>query len=137
MNESFSEYVLYEPILRILTARSYTVRFEVECPRMDQPERGDRKRLDLVAKTDRVQFAMEVKWAKKRVLNAQNDCVKLKAFLGAEPFGQAFLCVFGRRSHIEDLDISPGRFQERGAALFADFGKTKYGCRIFELQREA
>jgi hypothetical protein len=28
MNEAFSEYVLYEPILRIITARSYTVRCE-------------------------------------------------------------------------------------------------------------
>ena len=25
MNESFSEYVLYEPILRVLTAQGYTV----------------------------------------------------------------------------------------------------------------
>ena len=137
MNESFSEYVLYEPILRILTARGYTVRFEVECPRMDQPQRGDRKRLDLVAQSGRVQFAMEVKWAKTRALNAQNDCVKLQAFLGAEPAAQAFLCVFGRRNHIEDLHIRPARFQERGAALFADFGRTKYGCRVFELPREA
>ena len=32
MNESFSEYLLYEPILRILTARGFTVQCEVVCP---------------------------------------------------------------------------------------------------------
>jgi len=32
MNQAFSEYVLYEPILRILTARGYTVECEAECP---------------------------------------------------------------------------------------------------------
>jgi hypothetical protein len=32
MNQAFSEYVLYEPILRILTARNYLVQCEVECP---------------------------------------------------------------------------------------------------------
>ena len=58
MNESFSEYVLYEPILRILTARGYTVRFVVDCPRIDQPDRGDRKRLDLVATKELSEFAM-------------------------------------------------------------------------------
>jgi hypothetical protein len=137
MNESFSEYVLYEPILRILTARRYTVRFEVECPGMDQPVRGDKKKLDLVAERDQVRFAMEVKWPKKQSLDAQNDFLKLEAFLGAEPLAQAFLCVFGRRSDIEALKISPARFREHGAALFAEFGKTKYGCRIFELHREA
>jgi hypothetical protein len=47
MNESFSEYVLYEPILRILTARGYTVKCEVVCPGVEQHATGDRKRLDL------------------------------------------------------------------------------------------
>jgi hypothetical protein len=32
MNESFSEYVLYEPILRILTAQGYVVKCGVPCP---------------------------------------------------------------------------------------------------------
>jgi hypothetical protein len=40
MNESFSEYILYEPILRILTARDYSVECEVECPRSGAQEEG-------------------------------------------------------------------------------------------------
>ncbi len=37
MNQSFSEYVLYEPILRILTARGYSVSCEYECPGIMPP----------------------------------------------------------------------------------------------------
>jgi len=133
MNESFSEYVLYEPILRILTARGYAVRFEVECPGITQPPRGDRKRLDLVAEKDAVKLAMEVKWAKSRTLDVKNDLNKLEAFLRANNQAQAFLCVFGRKSHIESLRIRACR--EQGKPVFADFRRTKYGCRVFELLR--
>ena len=31
MNQAFSEYILYEPTLRILTARGYAVRCEAPC----------------------------------------------------------------------------------------------------------
>ena len=65
MNESFSEYVLYEPILRILTGCGYTVQCEVPCPGIQQPPQGDKKRLDFVASKDTLTFAMEVKWVKK------------------------------------------------------------------------
>jgi hypothetical protein len=41
--------------------------------------------------------------------------------------------VFGRKSHISDLALSPDRFQERGKPVIAEFAKTKYGCRILEL----
>ncbi len=45
----------------------------------------------------------------------------------------AFLCVFGRRSHIAQLKLPAGAFAECGDAVFADFGKTRYGCRMYEL----
>lgn len=135
MNESFSEYVLYEPILRILTARGYSVKCEVVCPGVDQPATGDRKRLDLVADKQGSRFAMEVKWAKKGALNVQNDYDKLTAFLNSDAPGRAYLCVFGRRSHIGALVLIPDCFQERGRAVIAEFGKTRYGCRIFEASR--
>ena len=73
MNESFSEYVLYEPILRVLTARSYTVKCEVPCPGIQKPHRGDWKRLDFVASKNGLTFAMEVKWAKTTKPNITQD----------------------------------------------------------------
>ena len=45
MNEAFSEYVLYEPTLRILTARGFSVQCEVACPGYDKAGPGDHKPL--------------------------------------------------------------------------------------------
>jgi hypothetical protein len=140
MNESFSEYVLHEPILRILTARGYSVECEVICPGMQQPATGDRKRLDVVATRQGLQFAMEVKWAKQAALNVQNDYDKLTAFLNSDVCAgrRAYLCVFGRKSHIgAPLALSPDCFHERGGAVIAEFRTTRYGCRIFEASRPA
>src|SRR3990172_5624178 len=73
MNESFSEYVLYEPILRILTAQGYTVKCEVACPGIEQPQRGDRKKLDFTASKDDIRFALEVKWARDSRPDIEKD----------------------------------------------------------------
>src|SRR5947207_15933086 len=64
MNQAFSEYVLYEPILRILTAREYAVRCEYACPGFERQTPGDKRRIDFVAKRGDVHFALEVKWAR-------------------------------------------------------------------------
>lgn len=133
MNEAFSEYVLYEPILRILTARGYTVRCEYECPGITQPATGDKKRLDFFVSTDAVQFALEVKWVRNARPSIDGDVEKLRCLLSACPGTLAFLCVFGRRSHLERLNFSGSGFQETGTAVYADFGITRFGCRIYEL----
>lgn len=135
MNESFSEYVLYEPILRILTARRYVVACEVECPGIVHPPKGDRKRLDFVVVGPGLEFALEVKWAKSRRLDVAKDHEKLVAFSQArkEAGAKAFLCVFGKKSDVADVVLSPNDFQERGGAVFAEFGITRYGCRVFEV----
>jgi hypothetical protein len=136
MNKSFSEYILYEPILRILTARNFVVDCEVDCPGVREPKTGDHKRLDFVASCDSVRFALEVKWAKSKRLNVTGDHAKLEAFLRAAgtPMRRAFLCVFGRESHIDDLALAPDEFRELGDPVVARLGKTRYGCRVFELK---
>lgn len=96
MNSAFSEYVLYEPILRILTAQRYEVECEYECPGIEQAAVGDRKRLDFVARKPGSSFALEVKWAKTPTPRVKNDVLKLRAFLKEEPNSRAFLCIFGR-----------------------------------------
>jgi len=136
MNQAFSEYVLYEPILRILTARGYSVECEYECPGITQPTQGDRKRIDFHAVGRSVELAIEVKWAKTEKPNITRDVEKLKAFLGARPKAFALLCVFGRKSLIEAIELNVGNFKERGKAVYADLRKTKYGCRIYQLERE-
>lgn len=135
MNESFSEYVLYEPILRILTARAYSVECEVVCPGIAQPATGDRKKLDFVATGHDIRFALEVKWAKSQRLNVEKDYAKLAAFqnAGTKTGTRAFLCVFGRESNIRDIALKPNDLLEQGRVVIANLGVTKYGCRLFEV----
>jgi len=132
MNASFSEYMLYEPILRILTARGYAVECEVECPGVQQPATGDKKRLDFVARKANAVFAIEVKWIKRRKPTIQSDLEKLVGWHQQGNGQRAFLCVFGTESCILGLQM-PNQLTERGKRVIADFGKTKFGCRIYEL----
>jgi hypothetical protein len=137
MNEAFSEYVLYEPILRILTARGYAVKSEVPCPGIPQPPRGDKKKLDFVASREKLTCAIEVKWARDRGIMIDGDLEKLSACLSARPSWSAFLCVFGRKSVIEGLILPRGaRLRERGNPVIAEFGKTRFGCRVYEMDNE-
>jgi Holliday junction resolvase len=134
MNQAFSEYVLYEPILRILTARGYSVECEYECPGIKQPKQGDKRRIDFYAIGHSLQLAIEVKWAKSEKPDIKRDVEKLQAFLTATPGLIALLCVFGRQSQVEALELTTGHFKERGNAVYADLRKTRYGCRIYQLQ---
>lgn len=139
MNEAFSEYVLYEPMLRILTARGYTVECEYRCREMPIEENGERvKRIDLVARTSRLTMAIEVKWTENRSLEVAADHRKLAWFTrDKNPGSRGFLCVFGKRSVLKDINIVsgdyPGRFKEKGKFVCADLGATRYGCRVYEL----
>ena len=133
MNEAFSEYVLYEPLLRIMTARGYVVECEVECPGIQHAAVGDRKRLDFVARGYSLELAIEVKWAQTAKPNITRDREKLEAFQAANPTARSFLCVFGVQSLLSALTLPRGVFRERGKAVYADLRLTKYGCRIFQL----
>jgi hypothetical protein len=135
MNQAFSEYVLYEPILRILSARRYIVFCEFECPGIEHADRGDRKRIDFYAVRNEIEFALEVKWAKSARPRLSRDIEKLRAFQGAKPDAAALLCVFGTRSVLNPLEVADA-FTERGKAVYADLRKTKFGCRIFELGKK-
>lgn len=133
MNQAFSEYVLYEPILRILSARGYAVECEYACPGVKQPAKGDRKRIDFRAVGHDLELAIEVKWVKSEKPNVSRDLEKLKAFFAERPRAIALLCIFGRMTYLEAIKWPDGLFKERGAAVYADFKKTRYGCRIFQL----
>ena len=134
MNQAFSEYVLYEPILRILIARGYEVECESVCPGIQQPKTGDKKKLDFVASNDKVNFALEVKWARTRNPRLRMDLEKLEGFREAHPGNRSFLCVFGRKSVLRHIELVDDHFTERGEAVYAEFKTTRYGCRIYEVR---
>ena len=136
MNESFSEYLLYEPILRILTGRGFKVECEVVSPGLEQPKTGDKKRLDFVARKENLTLAIEVKWAKTRSPKIDGDLAKLRACRNQNKAWYAFLCVFGTASCITNLDMPPG-IREWGQRVIADFGMTKFGCRIYQMADQA
>ena len=133
MNQAFSEYVLYEPILRILVSRGYTVTCEYECPGITQPDRGDKKRIDFYAIGPSIELAIEVKWIKTVKPNIKRDLEKLEALQATKPKVLSLLCVFGRKAQLEQLELPAGKFREKGKAVYADLRKTKYGCRIYKL----
>ena len=133
MNPAFSEYVLYEPALRIFTARGFTVHCEVACPGLEHPRRGDRKKLDFVATGHGYHFAIEMKWARKVRCNISKDREKLVAFKARTLGARAFLCVFGRHSHLLKFE-SGSEFRQFGHYVDANLRKTRYGCFVFELR---
>ena len=138
MNQAFSEYVLYEPILRILTALGYDVECEVACPGLPKDGGpGDFKRIDFVANRNGIRFAIEVKWAKTHTINVKSDHAKLQAYHQCTDRSSSFLCVFGKKSNLENIKLKNGSFSERGKAVYADFRRTQYGCRILELIESA
>jgi hypothetical protein len=133
MNESFSEYVLYEPALRILTARKYEVKCEYTCPGLEQNGRGDKKKIDFKAKQNGREFALEMKWVRSKRINISKDLEKLRSFRNHVPHSTGYLCLFGRKSHIQSFSRAFEGFEECLKPVYAEFGKTRYGCRIYEL----
>lgn len=137
-NVTFSEYILYEPIFRILVTRGYTVQCEFRCPGIPNHAAGDHKRVDFEATKANVRFALEVKWPRnqvRRTLNVKADHIKLAAFHKNDPASYSFLCVFGRYEHIKNIVLSPDKFTEHLPPIYALFRRTQFGCRIFELKR--
>lgn len=135
MNKAFSEYVLYEPTLRILTAQSYIVETERRCPGFPVKS-GDKKKIDFVVTDARanVHFAMEMKWTKKRrIPRVEDDIEKLHKYREHHPDAECLLCVFGVMSVLKELRI-PDHMTESRDPVYADLKKTKYGCRIFKLR---
>jgi len=139
MNPSFSEYLLYEPILRILTARS----FEAECEypvNLSGYQVGDTKRVDFFVrslKQRELVFALEVKWAKTKYIDAKNDIEKLDWILKNKQSPRCFLCIFGVKSIIENIRVKGIKkrnrmLKQKGKIRTADLGITKYSCRVYE-----
>ena len=132
MNQSFSEYVLYEPTLRILTARGFSVECEVPCPGFPKRGPGDFKKLDFVARKDGSQLAIEMKWLRASKVNLKNDLEKLGKYCQMNAGARAFLILFGRKSHIEGITVRARGLREQGKPVYAEFGVTRYGCRNYE-----
>lgn len=133
MNQSFSEYILYEPTLRILIAQNWSVQCEVPCPGYDKQGPGDFKKLDFVASRQNTSFAVEMKWARTSNLKVAADVEKLRKYREVHKSARGFLFVFGKKSVIDHLGPPSQGVTERGKRVYAEFGVTRYGCRNYEV----
>jgi len=134
MKGSFSEYVLYEPILRILTARGFKVKCEYVCPGIKHASIGDKKKIDFYATKGDLKLAIEVKWAKSKKPKLQKDILKLAAILKERENVLSILCVFGSKVVLEELEVPKTQNLVRlGTMKIADLKHTDYGCRFFQL----
>jgi len=133
MSSACSEYILYEPILRIITALGCSASCEYPCHELRKVNSGDHKRIDIVAKRNSSRFAIEVKWVKRRSIDVESDYAKLHWFVNQEEDAEGFLLLFGTKQILLNIKLTSSQFREVGKGVYADFGATKYGCRIFEV----
>jgi len=142
MQEAFNEYILCEPMLRILTSLGYNVECEARCPGLKKSRGTRRKRIDFVARkrNDKIAIELKVRWEYKKGLSVEDEVEKLDAFLQKVKHSRSYLCVVGPKSKIKHLRASQilpsARFTEvgwNGNAAYANLPKSCYGCRIYEL----
>lgn len=74
-----------------------------------------------------------MKWAKKKSIDVTKDVEKLTLYRKANPHHAAYICVFGRKSDLEEIRLNPTGLTERGRPTYADLGRTRYGCRAFQV----
>lgn len=135
MNPVFTEYLLYEPILRILLSQRFKVKCEYRLPHFTV-DAGGIKRVDFVATRRKQTLAIEVKWLKKRQIDTSSDRKKLIFFQQSNPKSSCVLCVFGRKSFLQEYKVGDSDFKERGKAVYAEFRTTRYGCRLYSFNQE-
>ena len=77
-----------------------------------------------------------MKWVRHTGLQIDRDLEKLRGVLSSTPKAYPLLCLFGRRSFIENIDIRNLGFVEKGSPVYAEFKTTRYGCRVFQLNKD-
>lgn len=132
----YSEYLLYEPILRIIQGQNLRARCEVPVELPNGNAKGDHKRIDFVL-TDASQqnLALEVKFLKRAFrgnsVNLQNDVDKLVAFNEANN-ASGYVLLFGVLNAVKSVKLKADRLPiSVGMLVEWDAGRTKYAARWF------
>lgn len=148
MNVVFTEYVLYEPLLRIMATAGYKVNSEVIAPNVKQPKTGDKKKVDFVGVLETARIVIEVKWTDFSKVIVDGEMEKLIGFKNEADKPRCFLCIFGQHNAIGitkdskrdrlKLEYDPRKLEkfklkELLEPRFAYLVATQYGCRVFEI----
>lgn len=124
----YSEYLLYEPIMRIAQTKGFSVQCEFP---VSKGVRGDARRIDFdLYKKDGERIGLEVKWVKKASHNFTNDIEKLKLHAGDKD-ALGYLLIFGPFNAVDKSKvaeaISVGKLVDWNA------GKTHYAAQWFRV----
>jgi hypothetical protein len=125
---AYTEYLLYEPILRIARAQGWDVSCEV--PVISSASgKGDKKRIDFVLTRGKTRLALEVKWVGKKCPNLQNDTDKLREYSRSKTSTKGYVLLFGRTELIKQMrpitDCAP---KSKTRAITWRSGKTNYSA---------
>jgi hypothetical protein len=126
----YSEYLLYEPLVRIGHAQGYTVRCEVPVAR-SASGKGDWKRIDFELTKSGRPFGIEMKWITSPKPDITNDVDKLLTYNRASS-APGFVLFFGPSKHFETLRPKAGCSALGAGKLVAwHAGRTSYSARWF------
>ena len=137
-SQVYSEYLLYEPILRIAQSKGYSVNCEypININGTKNGKVGDHKRIDfdLFRKKGRCQerIGIEVKWAKSKSIDLDNDINKLETYAKKNKKSSGYVVVFGKTANIDNLKITNNQKPlSKGTSVTWKAGKTSYSAKWY------
>lgn len=139
MSEAYTEYLLYDPIVRISKDKKWKVKSEYSVAGFGKP--GDNKRVDFFMEStthNGLLVGIEVKWipVHKKVLNLNNDRKKLaelKSMHSAEDL-RTFIALIGVHTESKKIQISK-TIKHKRELMYQQVFKSKhtsYGATILE-----
>jgi hypothetical protein len=128
----YSEYLLYEPLLRIAQAKQFDVACEVpvNVPKaLGASPKGDKKRMDFYLVRGEIRFGLEVKWPETEKPNLENDAIKLIQN-AADTRSEGYVLLFGKEEYITNLApvCTKPSLAERDAMVWST-GRTAYAAK--------
>lgn len=125
----YSEYLLYEPIMRIAQSKGYKVRCEYPVVKSTG---GDYKRIDFDFKhPEKQRIGLELKWVKRLSLNLDKDIQKLHDHHNQTGAVECLL-LFGKGEMIKKVKKPKGT-KSVGKLVTWDSGKTCYAARWYRV----
>lgn len=142
MGPAYSEYLLYDPIVRVARYRGLVIRNEVGLPKI-KPGRGDLERIDFAfqsSKRSRATLFVEIKYAPRVLtrIDVTTDVLKLqRALSDAPPRSRALVLIAGRQRRKGDgvlpFSTRPMLQSMYGTTYLA--GATTFGATALSVSR--
>lgn len=126
----YSEYLLYEPLLRIATAHRFDVQCEVDAG-VARSGAGDKKRIDFVLTRGSDRLAIEVKWCDKLKIDLRGDLEKLNTYCTLHK-ALGYVLIFGRKNVVSKVSPKFGAassIKSEGKLEHWESGRTSYAAK--------